>query len=156
MMKINTLLIMATVILTGCAHTSNPADMAKSTLVDYFDQLNNGKYQQATELYGGSYETLLQMNPDVEPSDYSVLWKNACTINGFQCIKIKSVDFIETDKTIYSFQVQFLNPDGSLFIQGPCCGADQSPETKITSFIYNVQVDKTGVLRVMDLPVYIP
>jgi len=156
MVKINTLLIIGTLIIIGCTHTSSPAELAQSTLIEFFDQLNNGKYQQASELYGGSYEILMQMNPDVEPSDYPGLWKNACTINGYQCIKIKSVDFIETDGTIYTFQVEFRNPDGSLFVQGPCCGADQSPETRITSFIYQVHVNKTEVVRVMDLPVYVP
>ncbi len=150
------LLIIVSCILIGCIQSSNNLDLAGSTLVRYFDLLSRGEYQQASKLYGGNYDMLIQMNPDVNPRDFEGLWKNACTVNGFHCLQIKRVDHIESDGRIVILYVEFMNPDGSLFVQSPCCGDIQSPEIRISLFKYQVQIDETRTGRVLDLPVYIP
>jgi hypothetical protein len=66
-------------------------DDAEATLVDYFQYLADGDYERADKLYGGSYESLQEMNPTVFPNDHISLWKNGCTINGYQCLPIRRV-----------------------------------------------------------------
>lgn len=132
-------------------------DDAQSTLVAFFDLLNRKEYARAAEFFGGDYYILRNSNPLVDPNDYFTLFQHACEINGFQCLQIKRV---VNRKAIlpyqYEFIVEFKQPDGSLFVRGPCCGADETQQPPESRWKYTVVLDCTGKYYVMELPPYIP
>lgn len=139
--------------------TPNPADMeaARATLVAYLSALTAGKYSEAVELYGGSYEVLRDNNPNLTPDDFPALFRAGCTLNGFVCnLIIKNfVADAQLSATDFRFTVELQNPDGGLFILGPCCGADPAEEPPWTQFDFLVR--KTDdKFKVQDLPVYVP
>jgi hypothetical protein len=129
---------------------------AQNALVRYFEALHDGRYAEASQLYGGSYETLTNNNPDLDPDDYAALWQNACQVNGFQCLEVSNVFLLRRLPDEYHFRVTFMNPDGSLFRRGPCCGADIADMPPEWEFDFTVVKDVSGRYLVQDLPVYVP
>ena len=133
--------------------------LARAVLVAFFDALNGGWYAEAAAQYGGSYEELIDMNPDLDPNDHAALLERACTINGFQCLKVKEIvqqvqDFPDT----YTFTIEFINTDGSLFVLGACCGAsetDMPPQSRFEVIVLQVP-QACNAFRVQRLPVYVP
>jgi hypothetical protein len=124
------------------------------------NQLEFHNYERAAELYGGSYEILQTMNPDVDPDDHLTLLRHACEGNGFQCQRLREVLSItletgEDGLPAIVFTVNLMNPDGSLFSLGPCCGEDPSGEPQ-TEFIFTVKQVAEGEYKVFDLPPYMP
>jgi len=134
---------------------STPSE-AQEALIKFFDLLNSKQYAEAESLYGGSFEGLQDNNPGVDPSDHVKLLENACEINGHQCLLASTVTFKSLQGDTYIFQVEFSNPDGSLFVRGPCCGANETDMPSVSQFEYHVARAATGTFRVMDLPPYIP
>ena len=133
--------------------------LACEALVTFFDALNGGWYAEAAAQYGGSYAELIEMNPSVDPNDHAVLLERACTINGFQCLKVKEIVLQVQDlPDTYTFTIEFLNPDGSLFVLGACCGAsetDMPPQSRFDVIVMrHPQTD--NAFRVKRLPVYVP
>jgi hypothetical protein len=133
--------------------------LARAVLVAFFDALNGGWYAEAAAQYGGGYEELIDMNPDVDLNDHAALLERACTINGFQCLKVKEIvqqvqDFPDT----YTFTIEFMNTDGSLFVLGACCGAsetDMPPQSRFDVVVRRLP-QAGNSLRVQSLPVYVP
>ena len=132
------------------------ADEAHDVLMDFFMLLNTGKYAEAESLYGGTYEGLQDNNPGVDSSDHVKLLANACEINGHQCLTVRSASFKELQGDTYIFQVEFNNPDGSLFVRGPCCGGNETDFPPESQFEYRVTRNAIGKFLVMDLPPYVP
>ena len=155
-MKIKSCLLtfLCVVLLAAC--TSSKENQAKQAVTDFFSNLEHGDYVSAAMVYGGSYETLVANNPVLNPDDHAGLWKNACTVNGYQCVTVHTATFIELTITgEYIFSVEFENPDGSLLELGACCG--ETPTTPPQSqFKYRVVENGFGSFLVLDLPVYIP
>jgi hypothetical protein len=139
--------------------TSNPADLedARKVLVDYLSALTARDYLAATDLFGGSYQILRDNNPDINPEDHASLFQAGCTYNGFVCnLVVKNfVDDNQLSATDFRFTVELQNPDTSLFVLGPCCGADPETEPPWTQFDFLVRKTEAGFL-VQDLPVYVP
>lgn len=129
---------------------------AHETLVEFFLLLNAKKYAEADSLYVGSYEGLQDNNPGIEPSNHVKLLEKACEINGFQCLVVRTASLKEQRGGIYVFQVEFNNPDGSLFVRGPCCGANETDMPPESQFEYRVIRNSAGKFLVMDLPPYVP
>ncbi|MDW8403317.1 hypothetical protein [Chloroflexus sp.] len=131
--------------------------VARQTLIEFFDRLHRGDYLAAAQLYGGSYEALLydsSSSSSVNPP--TLLWR-ACTLNGFVCRPIKRVVASEQiDDETFLFKVEFLNPDGSTFVRGPCCGATVQEHPPQSVFEYHVRKVDGTTFMVMDLPVYVP
>lgn len=162
------MLVLFAATLIGCAAervttsqltpTSLPstAQEAHDTLVRFFMLLSAKEYIEADALYGGSHETLRDWNPDVDPSDHIKLWERACEQNGLRCLLLRSLSFIEVRGDTYIFQVEFSNPDGSLFVRGPCCGANETDMPPESQFEYRVTRYANGKFLVMDLPPYVP
>lgn len=139
---------------TACATPKET--LAQQALMDFFSNLERGDYESAAALYGGSYEILVADNPALDPDDHVGLWKNACTVNGFQCFNVRTVTFNELTKTgEYIFTVEFDNSDGSLFELGACCGETPTTPPQF-QFEYRVVESGEGVFLVIDLPVYVP
>jgi len=133
--------------------------LARAVLVAFFDALNGGWYAEAAVQYGGSYAELIDMNPGVDPNDHAALLERACAVNGFQCLKVKEiVQQVQDWPDTYTFTIEFLNPDGSLFVLGACCGAsetDMPPQSRFDVVV--MRIPQAGnALRVQSLPVYVP
>jgi hypothetical protein len=87
--------------------------LAEQALLHFFEDLHAGRYAEAAELYGGSYEVPIDHNPPVDPNDHAALWRNACTINGGQCLLIRSV-ILRTSVSEFSYRV--ITADGGRFL----------------------------------------
>ena len=162
------LIFLFAMVLIGCAsqpigtpqpiQTSLPstASEAHDTLINFFALLNAENYSEADALYGGTYEGLQNNNPDIDPSDHAALWARGCKQNGLQCLEVRSATFKELQGDIYVFQVEFSNPDGSLFVLGPCCGANETDMPPVSKFDYAVGRNAEGKFLVMNEPPYVP
>lgn len=129
--------------------------VARQTLIEFFNRLHRGDYVAAAQLYGGSYDVLNSASSSsVNPP---TLLRQACTLNGFVCRRIKRVVASEQiDDETFLFKVEFLNPDGSTFVRGPCCGATVQEHPPQSVFEYHVRKVNGTTFMVMDLPVYVP
>ena len=164
--RFSTLLLI--IFLMGCAsqpvNTPSPTPTplpstigeAHQTLIRFFVLLNEKKYAEADSSYSGSYEGLQDNNPGVDPADHAKLLANACEINGHKCLLARTATFKELQGDTYIFQVEFSNPDGSLFVRGPCCGASETDMPPESQFEYRVARTSPGKFQVMDLPPYVP
>ena len=155
-MKIHSLMILTILVSLFTACAAPKENRAQQTLTDFFSSLAKRDYETATSLYGGSYEILVVDNHALDPDDHVGLWKNACTVNGFQCLNIRAITFNElTQKGEYIFTVEFENTDGRLFELGACCG--EAPTTPPQfQFEYRVVENGEGTFLVLDLPVIVP
>jgi hypothetical protein len=136
-----------------------PADeeLALQSLMYFFEHLSAGRYEEASQLYGGSYEVLIDNSPTLDPQDHAALWQAACTENGFQCLRVRSARLQEqmVSRAEFRFIVEFSTPDGELFVRGPCCGANETEMPPESEFSFAVVRSKDGAYRVQDLPVYV-
>ena len=138
--------------------SANDTELAQGALIGFFEHLNSGDYLLASSLYGGSYEVLAEYNPDLAPEDSAGLFRNACTINGFQCLQVRSVTLQEREAHTgeYRFAVEFLAPDGGRFVLDPCCGASETAMPSRSQFVFTVTQTGEGAYQIQDLPVYAP
>ncbi len=162
------ILLFAVILIAGCRTqpvvTAQPARASPSSEVmeasqalgEFFTLLHVKNYGAAVPLYGGEYVTLQEWNPDIDSSDYAALWKNACELNGLQCLEVRSAKMQNQEGNTFVFQVEFSNPDGSLFVLGPCCGADETEMPPVSQFEYTVVRNSRGTLVVMNTPPYVP
>jgi hypothetical protein len=142
---------------TSAIQTRQDALVAQQALTDFLNRLYDGNFEEAAELYGGTYETMLDQNPSLDPNDPIALLQNACTINGYECLKVKSVKLDRTiSATEITFKVEFMNGDGTLFILGPCCGGNETDSPSQSAFIFKVIKNGDGKFQVMGMPPYIP
>jgi hypothetical protein len=138
------------------ASPSAEIEAARETLTAYFDELYSGEYASAASRYGGELTTLIDSNPDVDPADASALFEAACTYQ-LRCLPVRSIVFArQIDTATFEFSVEFSNPDGSLFILGPCCGATETEMPPISQFDCAVEKTGAGKFEVLCLPVYVP
>jgi len=166
MKRYNALSVIVTLLIGACVVTpatplssasSQDAQTAHDTLQTFFNLLNKGQYSEAVSLYGGTYETMRNNNPSIPPADLVALMRNACEINGIQCLKPRSITLEKTTSSgEYLFQVEFQNQDGSLFIRGPCCGASPTDQPPQSTFLYTVVKTPQEQFQVMDMPPYVP
>lgn len=132
-------------------------DDAQSTLVAFFDLLSKGEYARAAQFYGGDPTILREHNPLVDPFDFPALLQRACEINGCECRQVKRVVNARIlAPYLFEFVVELMYSDGSLFVRGPCCGADETQQPPESRFTYQVVLDCQGNYYVMGLPPYMP
>jgi hypothetical protein len=144
--------------LSSCSLDSpiTDAQKAEKAAKQFFQLLSDGEYVQAAGMYAGDTSGLQYMNPSIDKNDLESLWRNACTINGFQCLPIQTI--LTTEKfslNEYHLQVEFRNPDGSLFVLGPCCGASEEEMPPVSHFDMYV-IERNGEYFVTSLPVLVP
>ena len=136
---------------------SMPVVSAEEVLTEFYQLLNDGKYDQAAILYGGSYEMLQGYNPDLDNEDYAGLLKAGCELNGLMCLKVLEVLSSQTsDEDEFIFEIALANPDGSQFVLGPCCGATEEEMPPQSSFVVRVVCQEDVPCLVIDLPPYVP
>ena len=130
---------------------------AQLALTSFYDLLNQGAFEQAAGLYGGSFEILQGYNPGIDPEDEAELLKAGCLYNGFMCLSVLSaVPLQRKDPQVFEFEVIFSNPNGSQFTRGPCCGETEENMPSKSTFIVQVTCENKDICRVMDLPPYVP
>lgn len=129
---------------------------AQEALIRFFDLLNAKQYDEADLLYGGDYDQLQIFNSSADPADHASLWASACEQAGLQCLKVRNATFQSLQGDTYVFQVEFSNADGSLFVLGPCCGADETEMPPVSQFEFRAARANDGIFRVLDLPPYTP
>jgi len=138
--------------------TSSQSDLAQAreALLAYFSLLHAGRYAEAVNYYGGSYDLLREWNPALDPNDYAALFEHGCRINGLMCLEVRTIVQEETvSSNEFKFVVEFTNDDGSPFVRGPCCGASETDMPPQSQFSYTVKkVD--GRFLVQGLPVAVP
>jgi len=156
------------ILLVGCTaqpvapapptQTSLPSTAAEAqdVLVNFLTLLHASNYAEAAPLYGGEYESLQVFNPEIDPEDHAALWTWACDNRLLQCLEVRSVLFRELQGDAYVFQVEFSNPDGSLFVRGPCCGANETEMPPQSQFEFAVTRNPDGKFRVLNTPPYVP
>ncbi len=138
--------------------TSLPSTMAEAydVLVSFLTLLNTKNYSDAAPLYGGDYEQLKVFNPQIDPSDKVALWVAVCDNQQLQCLAVRSAAIKNVSGDSYIFQVEFSNPDGSLFVLGPCCGATETEMPAVSQFEYTVSRNAEHRYVVMNPPPYVP
>ncbi len=157
-------LLLMCILLASCAPQATPAPTslpstaseAQAALIQFFELLNAKKYADADLLYGGEYEQLQIFNPASDPADHAALWSWSCENAGLQCLKVRTATFKVLQGDTYIFQVEFSNSDGSLFVPGPCCGANETEMPPVSQFEYRVTRNADGKFKVIDLPPYVP
>jgi len=132
------------------------ASEAHEVLVNFLTLLHTKNYAAAVPLYGGEYEQLQVFNTEIEPNDQIALWAWACDQQLLQCMEVRSATFQELRGDSYVFQVEFNNPDGSLFVLGPCCGANETEMPSVSKFEFTVSHTVDGKFVVTDTPPYMP
>jgi hypothetical protein len=158
--------IMLTIFLMSCAPKPDESPMADApgddqlalqTLTEFLENLYNGNYDDAAQLYGGTYEIMVEHNPSIDASDHSTLLQNACAINGVQCLQVKSIVFDKkVSDTEFVYMVEFFNSNETLFILGPCCGGNETDFPPQSVFYFTVMKVDQGSFIVMDMPPYVP
>jgi hypothetical protein len=142
-------------IAVACSAALDPSESGRMILMEFFSALDDGRYSQAAEYYGGSYQVLREMNPDLGAESYAALWERGCTVNGLQCLPILSATFKDRVDNMFIYTVEFKAIDGGRFVLGPCCGADPASAPPVYRFEYRVVLDG-GKYRVIDLPPLLP
>jgi hypothetical protein len=164
------LLLFTAIALAGCAappvnssstppaatSLSSTASEAQNVLVNFLTLLHTRKYTQAVPLYGGEYEALQVFNTEIDPNDRVALWTSVCDNQLLQCLEVRSATFQELVGDAYIFQVEFNNPDGSLFVLGPCCGANETEMPPVSQFEFTVTRQADGTFVVLNMPPYVP
>jgi hypothetical protein len=135
---------------------SSTVSEAYDVLVNFLTFLHTRKYADAVPLYGGDYEQLQVFNPEIDPNDQVVLWTWVCENQLLQCLEVRSATFQGQVEDSYIFQVEFSNPDGSLFVLGPCCGANETEMPPISQFEFTVSRNAEHRFVVMNTPPYVP
>jgi hypothetical protein len=138
-------------------HDSSETQHALRALAAFFSHLHATEYEQAVALYGGSYDVMIDHNPEIDPDDRAALFRNACRINGAQCLETGRV-ILEgrLSPTEFQFAVEFKNEDGSPFELGPCCGATETDQPPQSVFVYTVVKSTADDYVVLEMPVYAP
>jgi hypothetical protein len=160
--------LLITIFLAGCStppiHTPQPtqttlpstASEAYDVVVRFLTLLHTKNYADAVPLYGGEYEQLQIFNPEIDPNDKVALWTWVCENQLLQCLEVRSATFQKLIGDSYIFQVEFNNPDGSLFVLGPCCGANETEMPPVSQFEYTVSRNADHRFVVMNMPPYVP
>lgn len=64
-------------------------------LFEYISALSQEDYKRAVYYYGGSYDLLIKLNPDISPDDKPKLFERYCIKNGGKCLISEYPDFID-------------------------------------------------------------
>lgn len=157
-------LLLVLLLLVGCAQASPTApasadlDAARQTLIDFFDYVADGDYAAAVALHAENadfYQFNRENNPDVNPDDRAALMQAACE-RQLLCMAVKHILSEEQlSDSQFLFVVEFANPDGSIFVMGPCCGADETEMPPNSEFEYRVEKSADD-FRVLGGPLYVP
>lgn len=125
--------------------STDPIGKAISVTFAFYTALHDGRYNAASQLYGGNYDLLRGYNPYTDPNDKAGLLNAACTQNGFQCLRPAALYSVgETSDRNLVFELSFLRSNGNLY-------KDRNGRTE---FPVTVRIGNDGRYRVQELPPY--
>jgi hypothetical protein len=149
------LFLIALFVFASCTNKAE-VEAAQSSLTAFFDSLAEGDYTQAANLYGGSYNALKNMNPLVPGEEHAALWEMACTVNGYQCLPVLSIESVKRISAgEYLFAVKFRDSNGEEFVMDQNCGCGMVGVGAADEFEYHVE-KSNGTFLVHESPPYIP
>jgi hypothetical protein len=161
-------LLLALILVGSCDPMASPPTIdesashevaARQSLIRFFHDLNHGDYEAAEVLYGGSYETMAAQNPGIDTTDRAALLRAACTLNGAQCLEIRSARLVwssSADDGGYTFVVEFSQAEGGRFSLSACCGDSAEGMAPKTEFQFEVKEVADHQFKVLTAPVYLP
>lgn len=128
--------------LTGKKNTDGEA---RRVLLEYLAALLQRKYEKAVLYYGGKYDFLLKLNPDVSIKNKPKLFERYCTKNGGKCgISSYFKNVTIESATMLKFTVELMKGNlDDIIISGK------------SDFEFRVK-RINGEFKVMDLPPYAP
>jgi hypothetical protein len=133
-----------------------PADavQAERALVEFFSDLSRGRFQTASQLFGGSYDALGAGEPEGDEAAIESAWTRIC--QQYLCLPVAGITRAEqTGPGEFTFDVVFMWPDGQRLEIGACCGENPAAAPPVWQFVYTVTLEN-GSWRVMRGPLYVP
>ena len=127
-------------------------EQARNALGNFFSQLSSGDYEEAVALFGGQMDEYMRAQlPDETLDDY---WQYICSY--LWCLPLAEIGQVEVvSEDEYLFYTVFVNPDGTRFEMGACCGGDPAALPPVWQFAFPVKrID--GVWKVMRAPLFTP
>jgi hypothetical protein len=127
-------------------------EQARNSLLTFFSDLSAGNYIEAAQLFGGEKDAFMRAPLPGETTE--AYWEYICGYSW--CLPIAQVSHTDqTSEDEYLFYVVFVQPDGTRFEIGACCGGDPAATPPVWQFAYPVrQVD--GEWKVMRAPLFTP
>ncbi|MBM4135638.1 MAG: hypothetical protein FJ241_02280 [Nitrospira sp.] len=140
--------------------------VAKETLINFFNYLYDGQYNKAVLLFepwkegsgmhSSSWEGILsgllpeERNEKGKAIGLGIIYRTVGVP-----IRAKVLDIRKVDVDRYRLKVQFLKDDGDIYVYGPCCGANEETMPSQREFVYFVdRID--GVYKVRTPPLFRP
>jgi PBP1b-binding outer membrane lipoprotein LpoB len=123
-------------------------ELAKLALTNFLSLLNQGHYEQALFYYGGDWENLIKLNPEITTGSKVKLLERYCQINGGICLKPSIIRQEQITANDYKFVVLFYKADEMLYLTAgcPCKGGGKS------EFEFSVKKIGVGQYLILDLP----
>ena len=135
-----------------------PGDIAQAreTLHRFLSLLAEGDFAAAAPLYGGSAVGMWEsLGKWLALDDRVGLLTRICDGGFLQCLPVRAITDGAPTATTFEFVVEFSNPDGSLFVRGPCCGSNETDMPPVSGFPMSV-IWAEGRYWVLGLPPYVP
>lgn len=152
MKKIVFACVICALFLVGCSNNNeansdkiSPDENFQQTLEQYIQAIANKDAEKMVELYGGSYQGLMNVSPETDPDNEVELFNKYLEL--IPNISLKEIlDQTEVSKDEYQFVITLQHEDGTLF-------QTREFDTITDKFTYTVKrVD--GRLKVMEVPPY--
>lgn len=127
-------------------------EQARNALLAFFANLSTGNYAEAAIHFGGEVSEVVRAQMPGETIDAYREY-----LSGFLwCLPVTEISDVEqVSENEYIFYVVFMQPDGTRFEIGACCGGDPAATPPVWQFAYPVQkID--GVWKVMREPLFTP
>lgn len=147
---------------------------AEKTLLDFFTYLKNKEYDKAVDLLdipektkecpsdaniefdggcGYGWEGLERFSPQEERNNKAKVLENYARLTKEATLQASITGVEKYSEGKYILTVQFLNSDGSILVEGPCCGATEEQMPSSDKFEYKVKkID--GIFKVITAPLY--
>jgi len=131
-------------------------ELAKKTLINFFNYLEKGDFNNALKLFHqddwGELDSFTILS---EQGNKAKVLENYCNAVG-TCMKAEVLSVTAKKSNVqYSFVVQFIQGDGSVYVFGPCCGATEESMPSQKQFTFEVKkID--GIYKVITPPLYRP
>src|SRR5512134_270633 len=106
-------------LIAACSSALQDSETGRQALMGFFTALYEERYDQAAQMYVGTYDDLVYMNPRFDPNDHAALWKQGCQVNGMHCYPVLSAVFKEQTGDTFVYTVEFTGKDGGRFVLGP-------------------------------------
>lgn len=133
----------------------NESEMAKNTLITFFDYLSQNEFEKAislTDLNNLSFWDTVKIY-DRDFNDKVKMLEAYCEATQ-TCLKAKVLKVQQITNSEYILTTQFTNKDGSVYAPGPCCGIEEETPPK-SEFDFTVK-KINGAFKVITAPLYRP